>query len=53
MQNQDGQRDWDHWNELKGKLDIAYKKEEIFWSQKQEYNGFKNEIKIPGFFMPL
>lgn len=34
MQNQDGQRDWDCWNELKSKLDIAYKEEEMFWSQK-------------------
>lgn len=43
-----GDRDWQTWAQLKGRLHEAYKNEEIFWSQK-EFNGCRRVIKIPIF----
>lgn len=50
MKELEGQWDWERWNTLKNQLDLAYKEEEQFWSQKARIQWLEQGDKNTSYF---
>lgn len=45
LRENEGHRDWEWWTTLRSQLDIAYKDEEVYWSQKERVQWLKEGDK--------
>lgn len=50
LREAEGNRDWKRWYSLKAQLDMAYKEEEVYWSQRTRVQWLQEGDKNTHFF---